>query len=101
MVVENTKNIPNPHMHYGKQELVGVMPVPDFINRQNVYSIKENRLRYEEASRDVYQRLNSPKMTSKKKIKKALKIGLAIALTTCLVIFRKNILSLFKKSPKI
>jgi hypothetical protein len=83
------ENIQNPNMHYGKRTLVGVLPTPNEIPRQN-FDAYANRKLYNEARNVVYKRLEKAPEPTRGKFPTVLKIALPLIGVGSFLLFRKN-----------
>lgn len=104
MVVENTKIVPNKNMHYGTQNLVGVIDVPDVINKKSYYSKLEANKMYDDIQQDTYVRLKNAPEHKKGGIPKILKILAGVIGVSTVLLFGKSvkngILKFIKNLPK-
>ena len=103
MVVDNTKVVQNQNMHYGTQNLVGVIDAPDVINKKSYYSMSEANNMFNELQQDTYVRLKKAPEPKKGGVPKVLKIlGCIIGVSTLLFgkSVKNGILKFIKNLPK-
>ncbi len=91
MVVENNKPLPNHNMHYGTQNLVGVIDAPDVINKHSYYSKIDAKKMYDDIQQDTYIRLKRAPEPKKGGVPKVLKYLTGVIGFASIVLFGKSI----------
>jgi len=91
MGTESTKKIANPNMHYGHQNLVGVIMPPNKINRVSAYSRTDANAMFNKLHADAYTKTKNSPPPAKGGFPTILKILTGIIGISSLVLFGKSI----------